>query len=172
MFGLASGEEEKEKKLKQAFRRIKEELDDHRDSINDNTQEIQANFDFSIEIEKRLSKLEEKFEQTTLLLSAMAEKLNLKFIQDYSFDKEVWLTRKEKDILVSAIELCEQNKVTTIQEISASSCYEPELVKDSLVELSRKGIPILVREVNSSAYLEIDQSFLKAQREKKLIDLS
>ncbi len=173
MFGLASGEQQKkEQKLRQSFQRIKEELDDHRDSINDNTQEIQANFDFSVELEKRLSKLEEKFEQTTLLLSAMAEKLNLGLVQDYKFDKEIWLTRKEKEILSSVIELCEKNRVTTVEEIAAAACYEPGIVKDYLMELSSKGIPILVREVNNTAYLEIDRRFLRAQREKNILGLA
>ena len=125
-----------------------------------------------MELEKRLSRLEERFEQTTLLLSAIAEKLNLNYVQDYKFEKEIWLTRKEKDILVSIIELCEKNNVTTVEEIVASSCYEPHLVKDYLVQLSKKGIPILVREVNSTVYLELDQRFLKTQREKNIIDLS
>ena len=48
---------------KVSFSKIKEELDVHLDSINENTNEINANFEHILKVEQKVDKLSEKFEE-------------------------------------------------------------------------------------------------------------
>ena len=53
--------------LKSAFSTVKEEMDEHLESINDNTTEIQENSDRLVELENKIDKLESRMEEIHLM---------------------------------------------------------------------------------------------------------
>ncbi len=56
------------KVIKDAFVAVKGELDDYRESINENSQEIEANYDFLFAVEKKMNKIEEKVDELTFFM--------------------------------------------------------------------------------------------------------
>jgi predicted nucleic acid-binding Zn-ribbon protein len=57
-----------DKNIKKAFDKVKEEMTDHLDSINSNTNEINANSTYIKELEKMIQKLNEKIDNFEILL--------------------------------------------------------------------------------------------------------
>ena len=83
--------------LKLALSRINEEFEDHLDSINENTNEIQANYEYLCEIDNKIEKLSEKLEEIQLILSKMTGK-KLEMQSSSSYVKP--LTRAEQQIFL------------------------------------------------------------------------
>ena len=57
-----------DKQLKSAFSTVKEEMEEHLQSINENTSELQQNSDHLIELENKINKLEQRMGEIHLML--------------------------------------------------------------------------------------------------------
>ena len=68
---------------------IRQELDDHLQSINENTSEMQAFFDYLQEIELKIDKLTQRVEQSQLAESKMLAKPSVYSLT--SIEKKVFL---------------------------------------------------------------------------------
>jgi len=60
-----------ELKLKLSFVKIKSEIDDHRQSINENTNEIQGNYEYLCKLDSKLDKLSQTVEQLSLVMDQL-----------------------------------------------------------------------------------------------------
>ena len=54
--------------LNKAFEQVKEQFEDHLESINENTNEIQGNFEYLCELDRKIDKLSEQVEQLNMLI--------------------------------------------------------------------------------------------------------
>src|SRR3989338_7916004 len=71
-------------KLTDGFEQIQQQLDEHLSTINENTSEVQALFDYLKEIDTKLDKLShrmEKLELSTMISSASVEKRSISLTQ-------------------------------------------------------------------------------------------
>ena len=64
----------KEDKLKATFTKIKEEFEDHLDSINENTNEIHSNYEYLCELDSKIEKLNEKLEEIMMFMQHLSKK--------------------------------------------------------------------------------------------------
>ena len=60
---------EKDDKLKATFNKIKEEFEDHLDSINENTNEIHSNYEYMCELDSKIEKVNENLQNLRLSLT-------------------------------------------------------------------------------------------------------
>jgi predicted nuclease with TOPRIM domain len=99
--------------LKHSFGKVKEELDEHLEAINNNTNEIQTNFEYLTELESKVTKLNEKVERILEILEGKkdeptyhVEELTLReqevFITLYSATKPVTYTQISHKIALPA----------------------------------------------------------------------
>jgi len=159
-----------EKKLRNSFSRIKEELDEHRESINANTEEIQLNYEYVLKLENKIDNLEQRLEQVYLMLSAISEKLNLGILSEKKkFKENIWLTSREKSIFKILFELCHERGLITMFELIKETNLPEGSIKECLISLSQKGVPIIMRQVNNTTYYELDQDFIALQKSKEII---
>ena len=61
---------ELDKNLKQAFLKIKREFEEHLQAINENTNEIQSNYEYFCEVDGKMDKLAERIEKIQLYLQS------------------------------------------------------------------------------------------------------
>ncbi len=115
-----------EKGVKNSFSKVKEELDNHLESINKNTEEISACYEFLTLLESRLDKLSERLERVELFLSP------------YGGLSNVSLSRKEQEVFLALY----SNKECSVFELSSMVEEPVEVVLESIQGLCSKGIPV------------------------------
>ena len=78
--------------LKDAFNVVREELDDHREAINQSTNEIQTNYEYLCKLDSKIEKLGERIDELTMFIKQLKGQEQKKFIVSR-------LTRKEQEVL-------------------------------------------------------------------------
>lgn len=143
--------------LKEAISTIKEELDEHLDSINANTNEVQTNYEFLCRLEAKIDKLSERLDQ--MQLKPREQKLAISHP----------LTKHEKDVFM-ALYKGSENFITYL-EIGRHLGLPEELVREYVMNLIAKGIPIVKRYVNNKAYVKIETDFRNKQTREDVVGI-
>ena len=87
--------------LHDAFSQIKEEFEDHLVAINENTNEIQSNYEVISEIDQKLNKLSERLDRIEFFL----QKEGLETEEKQEF-KPVRLSKREQEVFLVMYILC------------------------------------------------------------------
>lgn len=163
-----------ERNLRVAFSKIREELDDQREAINENTNEIQSNFELSCELDKKIEKLSERLDNIQIYLTEISRMLNIEPIEkdqnDY-LNINVKLTRHEKEVFGLIYSLCEQNIRPTLKRTSTRLGYTEEMVKEYLLSLMEKGIPLTLAKTKDDILIDMEPGFRKLQAKKNILDI-
>ena len=92
-------------KLKQRFEAalqgVREEFDDHREAINDNTAEIEANYELMCRLDSKLDKVSEGLEELKLTFARLVRAPNAHNNQPTQL-QHIELTHMEKEIFLIA----------------------------------------------------------------------
>lgn len=161
---------ELEKRLKQAFDKIKQESEDFREGINQNTNEIQSNYEYLCKLESKIDKLTERLDEVTLLVTKQTTKSAQ---QEVSQDEE-------KQISVAKLSLREQevfivlytaDKELAYKDIARKTALNESLVMNYIVTLISKGVPIIKRYINNQVYLLLDQEFKQLQAKENILKI-
>lgn len=139
---------------------LREELDEHLDTINGNTTEIQASIDYTSEVEAKVDKLAEKMDRILQMLenqdvkqSTTLKPLNLR-------EQEVFLSLYTTDEFMSYTEVAEK--------ISLPESMIPPLV-DAIIG---KGVPILKKYQGPSIFVQIDNEFKDIQTKENVLNIN
>ncbi|MFT4313017.1 MAG: hypothetical protein ACMXYA_01290 [Candidatus Woesearchaeota archaeon] len=151
----------KEDIIRQSFQRVKEELSEHLDAINDNTNEIQANFEHMQELETKIDKLNEKFDKILHMLQGNTQ-------QKETFQVEP-LTLREQEVFIA---LYTKESSLSYQEISQRTGLPVDLIKSIIQSMIAKGVPIIKRYQEGDFVLEIDSEFKQTQTKKNILQLN
>jgi len=151
--------------LKLALSRINEEFEDHLDSINENTNEIQANYEYLCEIDNKIEKLSEKLEEIQLILSKMTGK-KLEMQSSSSYVKP--LTRAEQQIFLV---LYTSEKPISYMEMSKKLNISLTLIREHITNLIEKGVQIDKSYVKGRPHVILDKKFKDLQAKKNLVRL-
>jgi len=92
------------KNLNHILSAVREELDDHRESINENTTEIQTSHEFLAQLDDKLDKLAVRIDELTLLVKGRSEK---------SSTSVKTLTKREKQVFQTIYELGNMSQFIT-----------------------------------------------------------
>ena len=57
--------------LKHLLSEVKDELEDHREAINENTNEVQSNYEHILRVENKIDKMQERIEEMTLMVAKL-----------------------------------------------------------------------------------------------------
>jgi len=163
-----------ERNLRIAFSKIREEFDDQREAINENTNEIQSNFELSCELDKKIEKLSERLDNIQIYLTEISRILNIEPIEkdqnDY-LNINVKLTRHEKEVFGLVYCLCEQNIKPTLKRISTRLGYTNDMAKGYLLSLMEKGIPLTLAKTKDDILIDVEPGFRKLQAKKNILDI-
>ncbi len=151
--------------LREAFSKIKEEFGDHLEAINENTNEINANYEYLLEIDMKIEKLNENIEELYMMLSENKKK---KYTKD-SF-KQIYLTLREQEIFT--LLYARNGDLIELKELSRTLGLTDEMIDKSIAGMIIKGIPIIKRYVEDKVYLVLDEEFRNLQAREKVIQIS
>ena len=163
-----------ERQIKKSFSKIKIEFDDQRDAINENTNEIQSNFEYISELDKKVEKISERIDDLHLYVTNIARALNLDSldIEEKKFENmNIRLTRHEKDVFSLIYFMCEQDVRPTLKSLSTRLGYTPEMTKNYLLELMDKGIPLSITKTDDDLIIDLDFHFRRVQAKKNIVGL-
>jgi len=138
---------------------VREELDQHLDSINSNSLDIQGNYDFLEELNVKIEKLSER-------LDKLSEQL-LK-TKDEKSSSQTELTEKEKEVFLV---LYTSNEPLSYEEIASRSTMPTYLVEDIISSLVMKKIPIEKKTFAGKVLLILEDEFKQMQSEIGIVDI-
>ena len=152
--------------FKAEFLKIKHQLDEHLQAINENTNEISANYEYICGIEHKLDRLSERIDYMHMYLetSGTAAKRN-----DFDVRR---LDRREQEVFLVIYTLEEEKDSVTYEDIASRLNISEHLAGNYVTSLIEKGIPIIKRYFNSKPHLRLDPEFKTLQTKANILQLS
>jgi len=159
------------RKLKKAFNTIKEEFGEHLSSINENTNEIQANYEYLCNIDSKIDKINEKLEELQLFMNHIVANDDKKQDKEQVYN-HIFLTTREKEVFLALYTMAEEKSPITYKRIARRIALTEFMVREYIINLIEKGIPVIKKYVNHEVYLNIDQKFRHMQARENLVDIN
>ena len=159
-------------RLNSAFRveltKIRNEFEEHLQAINENTNEITANYEHTCELESKLDKLSERVEQMQMFLESNSGIVMAKR-RDFEVKK---LTRMEQQVFLVIYTLEEEKGSITYEDIANKLNISQYLAGSYVTSMVEKGVPIMKRYINSKPHLKLDPVFKTLQTKENILQLS
>lgn len=163
MFGVISAKSETKKLkdfqtgIKSAFDAVKMELDEHLDSINHSTREIQSIYDYMSELDAKIEKLNERIDDMQMLINPEQQK-----------EEPINLTNREQEVFLV---LYSEEKII-IKEIAKKLGFTEEMVNKYIYNLISKGIPVLREYNEKTVSFSLDLKFKDLQAKKNILNIN
>lgn len=144
-----------------AFNKVKEELTEHLDAINQNTNEMSFMHQYIVELENKIEKLSERIDEITLT----NDSTNPSKIE---YDVEQSLSIREQEVFL-ALYLADSKK--TAVEIAQYLGLTEDLINNYVFKLISKGIPInkIFSKNKSSLFYSLNKHFKDLQARKNVV---
>ena len=155
-----------EGKLKKAFSKVKEELSNHLETINENTNEIQANYEYICEINSRIDKLNEKIDDIQVMLSKIVNTKIKKQYDEKFFVEPLTINEKQVFKVIYAAD-----KKLKYSDIAKQTNMSQSLVRTYVTNLIEKGVPITKEYVQGKPLIALNLEFKELQAKKNLVCL-
>jgi hypothetical protein len=152
-----------EKKLREAFRKIREEKDEHLESINELTNELQTAFEY-------ISDLEQKYEKLKEITDEMLMFKNSLLLNDKSHFSNIVLSLDEQKLFLTLYVFGEKEPLS-YKYIMKKLSLEEGNVRILISSLLDKRIPITREKIGSEWYFNIDPRFRELQTKESLIKI-
>ena len=156
---------ELQEKLKVAFSYIYKEFDEHLDTINVNSSEIQSNYEYLCELDNKILKLNERIDEIFNILSRLTGK---KLLTKAKFEDIDPLTTTEKNVFLN---LYTESKPVTFYWLSKKVKMPISVVREYVTNLLQKGIPIQKTYVNTIPHIFLDPKFKNLQAKKNILKI-
>lgn len=141
---------------------IREQLEDHLAAINENTNEIQSNFEALCEINDKVEKLFERLDRIEGVLFGVEQPVS------YNIKP---LSKKEKEVFLALYSLLEALPYATYEQLGRKLCLTEPLVASYITNLIAKGVPVRKRFLEKRAILTLDQKFKELQAKQNILGI-
>ncbi len=142
---------------------MREELDDHRLAINENTDELSATNEFLNGLNRKIDRLAERVDELTLLVKGAKE--------DKKFELEP-LTEREKEVFHSLYVLTESQPYASYEQIARKAMLEKSMVISHVTAMLQKGVPVLKKHDGNTVFLKLDAEFRSMQAKQNIVGLN
>jgi hypothetical protein len=146
--------------IRAAFKKIKGEFDDHREAINQNTNEIQANYEYLCKLDSKIDKLSERIEELTLFLQQKPEQ------PEYELSP---LTTREKEVFVA---LYSASAPMNYKDVGRRTGLTEELVMCYVTNLITKGVPVQKMCIDNEVRMALEPHFKEMQMKENIVGIS
>jgi DNA-directed RNA polymerase specialized sigma subunit len=153
--------------LKCAFSKIKDEMNNYRESINENTNEIQSNYEYMCRIDSKINKMSERIDEISMFIQNNAT-TNSSINQIKNQFSVSTLTTKEQEIFMA---IYTQDDVS-YKEIGRKICLTENLVVCYVTNLMTKGIPVIKRYDGEEVRLAIEPDFKSVQAKENILGIN
>lgn len=143
-----------QKNVKKAFSKVREELDDHLESINQNSVEVQSVYEFLIQLEQRMDKMEERLDTIAIHHTRR------------SYEPVNDLNYREQELFLS---IYLADNPLAVSKLSKKLGYTKDAVITYAETLSAKGIPLLRQLVEDEEYISMELQFKDLQAKQQIV---
>ena len=144
--------------FKNTLTQLREELDEHLTSINENTGEIQTNYAYMQELENKIEHISTRLDRIEMLIEGRSSR---PYVQSLTFsEKQVFLVLYTEEVPL------------TYANIAQRTSYPEALVKQYVVGLIEKGIPVIKSYFNTTAFMKLNPAFKELQAKENILNLS
>jgi len=140
---------------------MREELDEHREVINENTGEIQTNFEFLVALDKRIDRLQDCIQELYLMVSGKEKK-------QYSISP---LSAREKLVFLGVLSLTESFPHATYAQLAQHTGLSANVVGSYIARMEDKGIPFIKKRAGNNVVISFDKRFREDQIKKNIVGL-
>jgi predicted transcriptional regulator len=145
-----------EVKLKNSFKKLRGELDNHLDGINQNSNEIQNSYEYLTEIERKVDRLSERIDKLFLMINPEED------------IKQFELTHREQEIF---LQLYTSKEKLSLNVLARKAGLSLEMVTEYIKTIAAKGV-LIIREIkNNTNYVYIDESFKEKQTKFNIVKI-
>lgn len=156
------------KKLSEEIIKIREEIEEHLLAINENTNEIAANYEHTCELERKIDKQSERIDQIQLYLESNS---NPNFSKGNILDVRR-LDRREQEVFLVIYTLEEEIGYISYSDIASKLHMSEQLAGSYVTSLIEKGVPLIKRYINAKPFFRIDPEFKTLQIKENILQLS
>ncbi|MFT7616072.1 MAG: hypothetical protein ACI8Y7_000900 [Candidatus Woesearchaeota archaeon] len=149
--------------VKRSFDKVRCELTEHLDAINDNTSDTHAVQGHCSELELKIEKLNEKLDEILMHIQGKQQDAH----EQYKIQP---LTLREQEVFV-CLYTAPDNKKSTYLDISHKIALPVTMIAELVTSLIGKGVPIIKRMKEDTFHLELDSEFKIAQTKHNILKL-
>lgn len=160
---LSSNDVVLRQQLTKLLEQFREELDDHRLAINENTSEIQATNELFNVLSLKLEKLNEKLDELAFLVKGEKGKEEFK-IQP--------LTSREKRVFLAFYTLGQGQSYVTYDLLAHKAGIQKNLVVNDVTGMIQKGVPVLKKYSGKQVFLRLDGVFCQKQAKDNIVGVN
>jgi len=150
--------------LKEGLTSVKKELDEHLDSINENTSEIQTSYECMNEINDKLEKLAERTEAIEMFL----QKYSNFTAVERSFDIKP-LAKTEQHVFLVIYALEDEKGLVSYADIIKKTGLPGYVVSEYIARLIEKGIPLVKKYINNIPFSINNPEFKRLQAKENIL---
>ena len=144
--------------VRKAFASVKEEMNVHRDTIDQNTNDLHTCYEYLAEVDRKLDKLAERLDE-----------LQFSLHPEQRPDVRIALTHREQETFM--VLYTAEDPVTSL-EIGRRLGLTVEMIEQYLFSLTAKGIPVLKTFANGKVYHSLDLKFKDLQARRNVLNIS
>ncbi len=145
--------------LKESINAVKEELEDHLTAINENTNEIESNYELIAELALKLEKIEERLEDLELILHS----------QDIEKQEIEELNKREKSVFLTLYK--EEKSYINYAELAALLNLSESSARHHIETLIKKGLPIIKKVIDGRMHFKLNPHFRELQTKHNLLKI-
>lgn len=162
MLGLSINKETNKLKdfqigVKSAFREVKVELEEHLESINHSTREIQSIYDYLNELDAKMDKINERIDELQVAVNPEVENHN-----------NITLTNREQEVFM----VLYAEETIILKDIAKKLGFTEEMVNKYIYNLISKGIPVLRNYTEDTLSFSLDLKFKDIQAKKNILNIN
>ncbi len=145
------------------FDSFREELDDHRAAINENTNELQSNHEYIRSVEEKIDKLHARIEELFLIVEGKKAEQKLE-IQP--------LTKREQEVFQALYIVGESIPFVSYKQLARKLNISEQLISGFITNLVEKGVPIMKKYDDGLAFVQLEPKFRQKQAKEVVIGLN
>ncbi|RMF06082.1 hypothetical protein D6764_03160 [Candidatus Woesearchaeota archaeon] len=147
-------------RIRDAFQRVREELEEHLETINRNTNEIQDLYEFLCRIEAKVDKIAERVDELDMAVTGSRRKKSISIGN---------LSLREKEV---ATVLYMEAEPQPADRIARRTGLTVDLVENYLTSLSQKGVPVVKDVVDGVVFYSLDNDFKQLQAKENVLQIN
>ncbi len=145
-----------ENEVKNSFKTICEEFEDHLDAINENTEELNEHSAALGELDDKIGKLNERMDDLFMMIRQLAK-------------PQFSLSDAEKRVFMVLYSV--ENTPVSYSDIARKTDMTELAIKAHIYALINKGVPIIARRIDSNPYFKLEKGFKERQAKENFIQV-
>jgi hypothetical protein len=149
---------------------FREELDEYKEVINENTAEIQTNFSYLSQIDHKIQRLTERLDELSLIVSQLNPAVQAK--GDEEPVRVTPLTSREKEVFFALYTMGHTQPYASYSQLAKRLLMSESQVASFVACLVSKGVPIKKKYHLNQAFIALEDGFRELQARENVVGLN